>query len=441
MATAPVVDPAEKIYTETASTLLELDLNRPFGYAARRNVAVAMSEKVRRATGREAKADKIEDCHARPVIVLEEERRRYETDFHCNHPKLCPFCSKAESARRVRAYRAAIEKALIDHRIQFFTLTAPSADAGDLEAMSRMLWDAWGKLRRRQSMKAVVGAITVMECTANHGDRTWHPHLHVLLAVKSRKEADHNWSRIHDDWVALTGGELTNFKVVTKEPYGKKAEMGIGDTANLLTGASTTRLQGATMEVLKYMAKFDDLLELNDEMFAEWYMTFNTPGGLTRTMRSYGIWYGIGKEAAKEEESDEALEPEEDREVARYRVDWERLPDGKVKATVILIRANKYASQILPIDQIMKSILSSTAFKHKNKRKNLAWLAWKWCEETRPDAPDAWVTVFIDWLDWIGVLLTPEFMHWIEIQAWARPGMPALEEAYLRCARKQVAIA
>lgn len=434
----------EKIYEETAATLLELDLNRPYGYTARRSLAIAMAEKVRSVTGRQEKADKIEDCHARPVIVLEDERRRYETDFHCNYPKLCPFCSKAESNRRVKKFRAAIEQALIEYRIQFFTLTAPSADAGDLESMARMLWDAWGKLRRRQSMKAVVGAIAVMECTANHGDRTWHPHLHVLISVKSRKEADHDWSAIHADWVDLTGGELTNFKVVTKEPYGKKEEMGIGAAGNLLTGEAGSRVQGATMEVLKYMSKLESLLELNDEMFAEWYMTFNTPGGLTRTMRSYGIWYGIGTEETEQdddENSDEAPKPEEDREVARYRVDWERLPDGKIKATVILIRPNKYASQTLPIDQIVKSILSSTAFKHKNKRKNLAWLAWKWCEETRPDAPDAWVTVFLGWLDWIGVLLTPEFMNWVEKQSWAQAGMPALEVAYLDCARKQVAIA
>lgn len=420
--------------------ILAIDLNRPGGYAERRTMLERMADAVRTTYHPEIAA-KLDDCHKNPNIVFRDERHRHiEADYHCHRPKLCPFDARIEASRRMAVYSDAIREAAQSYRLQFLTFTRPNAPEGELREAGEGLWDDWRKLRRRKSMAPVVGAIVVQECTANHDDRTWHPHLHALIAVKSKQDADFSWQAVHDDWEELSGGIVTNFQSVTKKPMGQR-QTSIEDTAEILSGTVATRVNGAAVEIMKYLSKFEDLLKLDASMFGEWYEAYNTAGGLNRRMWSYGIWYGLRPEEKEDEPEDKEPDEPEDKdtpELSRYDVEWEKVEnttDAAVKASVILIRSNRSTSD--PTAE-MKAILSTTARKASSQRKNLAWMAWKYCEDTRLDQPDAWAHVFLAWLTLVELDLTGELLAWLDRQPWSLAGRDLLNRAWIAQARAEM---
>ncbi len=377
--------------------ILTLDLARSSGFSGKRVLLERMVEKVDRVVGRHDVAEKLRQCHEPGFTTIElyPYQRHIET-ARCRLPKLCPHCARDEANRRKRIYAKAVLEATQIYRLQFGTFTIPNVRPEDYAEAVLKMYEAWFKIRRRKSWKDMVGgAILVLETTGNVEDGTLHPHFHILLAVKSRREGDFAWEEEQAQWEALTGGQQVNFRAVTTKPTGTKA----------LPAADAAKLEGMIQELLKYPAKFSDMvgtvteadvtadgnpdpdLGWTDAMFEAWFMTHCTPGGLSRTLRTYGIFNGLSGEDDDEATEDENSAPNEEPEqepLAIYRVEWK---DGHAVA-VTLIRTNNST-------EVLRAILATTTTNFRKQDKILRELAQKWCASS-PD-PKAWHTIYHQW--------------------------------------------
>jgi len=385
-----------EVLDQALEEILTLDLARSRGFSGKRVLLERMVEKVDRVIGRYDLTEKLRQCHepGYTTIELYAHQRHIET-ARCRMPKLCPFCARDEANRRKRVYAQAVLEATQVYRLQFLTLTIPNVTPENYAESVQGMFEAWFKLRRRKAWTDMVaGAILVLETTGNVEDGTLHPHFHVLLAVKSRREGDFDWGEVQAQWNALTGGQQVDFRPVTVKPTGTKA----------LPEADAKKLDGMIAELLKYPAKFSDVvgtvteadvtvdgnpdpdLGWTDAMFEAWFMTHCTAGGLSRTLRTYGIFNGLSGEddEATEDENSAPDEEKEQEPLAIYRVEWK---DGHAVA-VTLKRTNNST-------EILRAILATTTTNFRKQDKILRELAQKWCASS-PD-PEAWHTIYHQW--------------------------------------------
>lgn len=302
---------------------------RDGGFAEARRIARKMGAKLRSAVGREDLASKVEDCYSSGRIEIWEDHTKWSPHRSCGLPKLCPFHAKGETARRLRKYLPHLIEAGKRYRLQFMTVTIRNPALGELKAGVKKIFDAWDKLRRSKCFAPVRGAMANLELTWNDAGQSYNLHLHVLLAV-ARGE-DFSWEHVQARWQELTGDPIVNFRLVRGRG---------GELANALA------------EVCKYTSKFKattagsqtnegkaggGLLDMPDPAFAEWFAAF----WRLRSMRSYGIWYNVP-------DPPEGEEGEEDGEPVATLV-WREREDraGRRRLSVILIQANKSASDIL----------------------------------------------------------------------------------------------
>lgn len=122
--------------------------------------------------------------------------------------RLCPWCAGR------RAHKAAVQliKALLwvdDHRADvrylMLTVTLENCTAARLVETLTAMTDGWSRLRKLRGVKrAALGWYRTLEITRNHDDNTYHPHIHVLIAVDDKQYFHHGGAWIdHADWVRM----------------------------------------------------------------------------------------------------------------------------------------------------------------------------------------------------------------------------------------------
>lgn len=308
-----------------------------FGRARRLNDRLAA--RYRAALGREDLAGAVESCWATGRVELWPDDRRWHPGSSCHRPKLCAIHAHMETRRRLRVMLRRYRETE-GLRLQHFVLTIPNVAPGRLRDDGwDGLWDAWNKIRRHKSFRAIRAALASWEVTWSVARGDWHPHLHVLVAAEwydpATGRGDVDWDRIHREWEALTGSVQTKMKPVTPHPIWGEL--------------------GAFYEVVKYVSKFygdeeteEDaeepggagLLDMPDEALAEWFDVVNG----RRAWRTYGDWYDAEDDAeeADEPEATDAAPADATEPVAEVRWRWRR--EGAGHLDVYLIRANKSAS-------------------------------------------------------------------------------------------------
>jgi Replication protein len=144
---------------------------------------------------------------------------------------------------------------------KMLTVSMRSRPAGELALAVASLWDAFSRLRHRSIWKSVKGAIVSLEITYNGRDRSWHPHLHIVL------ESDYiPWSSIHAVWVEVSRGEGNAVYIQKCRP-------------------------GWERELIKYITKVADLLKDKDAFREFLRVTQNK-----RFIRTYGTLYNARME-------------------------------------------------------------------------------------------------------------------------------------------------
>jgi len=188
--------------------------------------------------------------------------------------RLCPHCAHRRAGILVHRIEA-----LVEGKTDLRYVVLAEKNCKNLKAGIDSLYEAWTSLRRSVRWKAKVkGAVCVLEVTYNKTNRTWHPHLNVLIEGEYFPFAELNFA-----W--------------------KKATEGKGQTTHIQQAD-----EGTIRELLKYtlkVAERDENRDLHlileqsaalDEFLAAVY-------GI-RLVRTYGTFHGlkVADEETPEEE-------------------------------------------------------------------------------------------------------------------------------------------
>lgn len=102
--------------------------------------------------------------------------------------RLCPMCNWRLSQKRFGNLSAVTELTKSNkYQLLFLTLTAKNVTGNELNNEIKRFFNAWRNLTRYSEdfNKAVHGWFRALEVTYNKDDDNYHPHLHIVLAVKS----------------------------------------------------------------------------------------------------------------------------------------------------------------------------------------------------------------------------------------------------------------
>lgn len=166
---------------------------------------------------------------------------------------LCPMCSWRKSLKQV----AQISKVLVDERIRgkykflFLTLTIPNVPYGYLSVGINKNLKSFDRLmKRKKYKKLILGYFRALEVTINTKTGTFHPHLHVMLAVPLSygKKSGMYFTRdeILKDWQEVTGDDSITQVDIRVAYNPRKAEIPEG---------SDYTITAAALELAKYAAK------------------------------------------------------------------------------------------------------------------------------------------------------------------------------------------
>jgi hypothetical protein len=173
------------------------------------------------------------------------ENRKLELGFFCKQ-RLCPACAWRSSVRAAECISAITGKLAAEGRVMIsVTLTVPNVPGDALRETVRAINRAWGNLLRRDQYKrAWSDYIKKLEITYNSKRDDYHPHLHLIVMVKSSyfKSRDYvSHKQLLEDWRAVT-----KIQRITQVDLRRCRD--IGDS-------------NAILEVAKYTAKASDYSE------------------------------------------------------------------------------------------------------------------------------------------------------------------------------------
>jgi plasmid rolling circle replication initiator protein Rep len=171
------------------------------------------------------------------------------------HNRFCPFCNWRKARRR------ALELSVIlkylkseNYEFVFLTLTAPNVDGEHLEEEIKKYSSAFKRLMMRTEVKkAVKGYARKLEITYSKRRRDFHPHYHVILAVRASYFTDSRIYITRDRWLKL-------WQESTKDPSITQV-----DVRRMKTDDSK-----AIAEASKYSAKDSDYL-ISKQVFDYFY--------------------------------------------------------------------------------------------------------------------------------------------------------------------------
>ena len=200
------------------------------------------------------------------------EFRQYETDVNSGvygdmhlhnanfcRDRLCPLCSWRRTLKIFSQVSRLVDVLQNDYKFIFLTLTVPNCTAEELPQTIDRLLKSFKKLMRLKKVnKCIYGYFRALEVTVSKGDfniltrGTYHPHLHIILAVKPSYFNRNNITYIsHSEWLDMWrrsygDNNIQNVNVKTCKP---KKE----------TAADKT-LSSAVAEIAKYCVKDSDYL-------------------------------------------------------------------------------------------------------------------------------------------------------------------------------------
>lgn len=204
------------------------------------------------------------------------EFRQYETMAHSGvygdmklynanfcRDRLCPLCAWRRTLKIFGQVSRLVDFLQSDYKFIFLTLTVPNCYAEDLpEVIDRLLKSFVKLMRKKQVKSSIYGYFRSLEVTISKGEfniltkGTYHPHLHIILAVKPQYFNRHNDRKTdnyisHSEWLEMWrecygDRNIKNVNVKTCKPKKETAE--------------EKNLSSAVAEVAKYSVKDGDYL-------------------------------------------------------------------------------------------------------------------------------------------------------------------------------------
>lgn len=170
--------------------------------------------------------------------------------------RFCPQCNYNRS-RKLGLELSLIVKYIQDkfgYNFLFLTLTAPNVTSQDLESELKSYYESFKKLFKRKEIKAIsLGYIRKFEITYNSSRGDYHPHYHVLIAVKSSYFKSRNYIS-RNRWLEL-------WQLSKRDVSITQVDIRRVDEKNLVS---------SMLELSKYLSKDSDYL-YSQEVFEVFY--------------------------------------------------------------------------------------------------------------------------------------------------------------------------
>lgn len=178
---------------------------------------------------------------------------------------------RARSMAAVHKFGPVLEK-LQDPR--YIVLTVENCALEELRRGIDDLFSAFGRLRHSKLWDEVRGALAVLEVTFNEQERTWHPHINIVVDGPYIEKAalDAAWLRSTQGKGRITWIERADHRTV--------------------------------FELIKYVTKLADFVHIPEAV--EWFLVA-THG--KRFIRTYGSLYGLKLEELDGEDGEEPNQP------------------------------------------------------------------------------------------------------------------------------------
>ena len=164
--------------------------------------------------------------------------------YFCKN-KLCPMCNWRRSMKYSYQTSRIVDEAIKQSpkgRFLFLTLTVKNVPGIELNNTISQLTQSFDRLFRRAKVKKnLIGYLRSVEVTHNEDDKTYHPHIHVLLMViPSYFNSKDNYIT-HEEW-----GEM----------WSQSLKVDYVPMVDIRTVKETGKgLRGAVLETAKYPTK------------------------------------------------------------------------------------------------------------------------------------------------------------------------------------------
>lgn len=206
------------------------------------------------------KASRVHDCAEKLAFAVDGngKKKLYQAWF-CKS-RLCPMCQWRRSLKVTYELKKVLNTAIEEYpkaKFLFLTLTVKNCNGTELKSTLKKLTTAFNKLfNYKKVTKNLLGYVRSTEITVNETDDSYHPHLHVLLMVKS------TYFKTHDDYITQNEwAEL--WKRASKLDYTPMVSL-----KQIYDNKGKGALNSAALEVAKYQLKSKDYLndDVDDEI-------------------------------------------------------------------------------------------------------------------------------------------------------------------------------
>ena len=194
----------------------------------------------------------------------------------CRH-RFCPIC-QWRASRKIYGQLMQMYDYVQAATANFALLTLTARNSKALQDGVEQIYDGLHRfINDRRIKKSIIGYMRTLEITYNKSDQTWHPHIHMILAL-------------HPDYY-----NTTKSLYISQEEYEIKWRRAIKATyfTQVDIRAINDNVQGAIAEVAKYAIKPSSVLTSHTEIETIRELIAAT---YHRRLRSFG---GIFRDAAK----------------------------------------------------------------------------------------------------------------------------------------------
>lgn len=232
----------------------------------------------------------LEHC-ADTLVFLQnaEGKKKLKTANFCRM-RLCPICQWRRSLKMFGQVQTITDKILErdkSTRFLFATFTVKNVDAENLETCINILNNKFLYLVSKNKTFApakklkqnLLGYLKAVEVTYNTKDKTYHPHLHVIFAVKSTFFKNSSNYMTKKEWIEL-------WQKALNVDYKPQTDIRVIKTN---TGK-------AVAEVAKYPVKTAPILSLNDDEAVEVLKTLTLSLNKKRFVSYGGIFKTVKQE-------------------------------------------------------------------------------------------------------------------------------------------------
>lgn len=212
--------------------------------------------------GEDSKGHRVDNCGTFLEFHINEEESKLAVANFCKD-RLCPMCNWRRSKKIFAQVSSVMDVAEKDgFRFLFLTLTVKNCKYHNLQESINCLLEGWSNLRHKKAFKdRVCGSFRTLEITVNRERGEFHPHLHIILAVRpdyfhKAYLSQREWGNMWQECCRLEYNPVIDIRAV------KSGNLDV--TEGVQTGSQEMRFHSAIKEVSKYIAKGTDYLDEDD---------------------------------------------------------------------------------------------------------------------------------------------------------------------------------